>query len=96
MVLHAVTTCSDWQLPLALAPLREQLEVLGAVAPVPVILEVGSTVSLRTVVNYRETVGNLRNLYEPADMGYTTRICFDLFDLFGYRAALGFLYFPSL
>eukprot|EP00434_Breviolum_minutum_P037767 symbB.v1.2.033489.t1/scaffold4039.1/size45713/2 len=43
VVLHAVTTCSDWQLPLALAPLREQLEVLGAVAPVPVILEVGST-----------------------------------------------------
>lgn len=42
-----MTTCSDWQLPLTLAPLREQLEVLGAVAPVPVILEVGSTVSLR-------------------------------------------------
>ncbi|CAL1159745.1 unnamed protein product [Cladocopium goreaui] len=42
VILRAVTTRSDWQLPLALAPLREQLEVLGAKAPVSVIMEMGS------------------------------------------------------
>ncbi|CAL1159744.1 unnamed protein product [Cladocopium goreaui] len=36
VILRAVTTRSDWQLPLALAPLREQLEVLGAKAYIAV------------------------------------------------------------
>ena len=48
VILRAVTTRSDWQLPLALAPLREQLEVLGAKAPVSVIMEMGSEVRIET------------------------------------------------
>lgn len=48
MVLRAVTDRIDWKLPLALAPLREQLEILGASAPVPVIMESGPTEARRS------------------------------------------------
>lgn len=40
MILRAVVTRMDWQVPLALAPLRERLGALGAMQ-VPVILEKG-------------------------------------------------------
>ena len=53
VILRAVTTRSDWQLPLALAPLREQLEMLGAKAPVSVIMECqGSEVRIETRFEY--------------------------------------------